>query len=102
MKSGQCPKCSSHEVFSNTNRKFPALNTITIATKTSGNRYASLDTYICVTCGYVESYVAKPEDLSYIKEEWASVRETCDRVALNNGSDRVPSKPDDELRAQAT
>lgn len=75
MKNGQCPKCGSHEVHSNTNRKFPALNTLTIGFSPIGDRYASLDTYICVTCGYVESYLAKPEDLRFIKEEWAKVRE---------------------------
>ena len=70
MKNGQCPKCSSHEVFCNTNRKFPSLNTITVGSGTSGDRYVPLDTYICGTCGYVESYVSRPSDLSYIKNEW--------------------------------
>lgn len=79
MKNGQCPKCGSHEVFCNTNRKFPALNTITVGMENSGSRYVPLDTYICGTCGYLESYVAKPSDLSYIKEGWASV--------LENGND---------------
>jgi predicted nucleic-acid-binding Zn-ribbon protein len=74
MKNGQCPKCGSHEVFSNTNRKFPALNTLTIGSGNFGNRYAYLDTYVCVRCGYVENYVAKQADLNYIKEEWAVVR----------------------------
>lgn len=73
MKNGQCPKCGSHHVCSNKNRKFPALHTLTIGTGVAGNRYAALDTYVCVGCGYVESYIAKPEDLSYIQEEWAWV-----------------------------
>jgi hypothetical protein len=38
-----------------------------------GTRYAPLDTYICVCCGYIETYVARAEDLNYIKEEWPSV-----------------------------
>ena len=80
MKNGQCPKCSSHEVFCNTNRKFPALNTITVAMENSGSRYVPLDTYICGTCGYLESYVAKSTDLSYIKEGWASVKENGNSV----------------------
>lgn len=102
MKSGQCPKCSSREVFCNTNRKFPGLNTITLGYGIVGNRYAPVDTYICVTCGYVESYVAKPEDLGYIKEEWALVRERCDRVSLNGSADHLPPKPGDTLRAEAS
>lgn len=80
MKSGQCPKCGSREVFSNTNRKFPALNTMTIGSGNFGNRYAYLDTYVCVRCGYVENYVAKQADLNYIQEEWSSVREDNNQV----------------------
>lgn len=71
MKNGQCPKCGSHEVFCNTNRKFPSLNTITVGSGTSGDRYVPLDTYICGSCGYVESYISRPSDLDRIKEEWA-------------------------------
>ncbi|NET55047.1 MAG: hypothetical protein F6K47_02245 [Symploca sp. SIO2E6] len=74
MKNGQCPKCGERNVRSNTNRKFPALNTITLGSGTCDKRYAPLDTYICGSCGYVESYVAKPEDLNYIQEQWALVQ----------------------------
>lgn len=84
MKNGQCPKCGSGEVYSNTNRKFPALNTMTIGSSNFGNRYAYLDTYICGSCGYVENYVAKQEDLKYIKEEWTVVREEKERVIPNS------------------
>ena len=80
MKSGQCPKCGSHEVFCNTNRKFPALHTITVGAGSFGNRYAPLDIYICVTCGYVESYIAHSEDLRYVKEEWALTKVSSDRT----------------------
>ncbi len=78
MKSGQCPKCGSHDVFCNTNRKFPALNTMTVGTGIGVNRYACLDTYVCGTCGYIESYVAKLNDLNYIKEEWTKVEVKSD------------------------
>lgn len=78
MKNGQCPKCGSREVFCNANRKFPAQHTITVGSGSFGNRYAPLDTYICVTCGYVESYIAHPEDLSYIKKEWVMAKVRCD------------------------
>jgi predicted nucleic-acid-binding Zn-ribbon protein len=78
MKSGQCPKCGSRDVFCNTNRKFPALNTITVGTGIGVDRYACLDTYICSTCGYIENYVAKLDDLNYIKQEWTKVDVKCD------------------------
>ncbi|AFZ20016.1 hypothetical protein [Allocoleopsis franciscana] len=89
MKNGQCPKCGSPEVFSNTNRKFPALNTMTIGSGNFGNRYAYLDTYVCVGCGYVENYVAKQADLNYIKEEWTSVREGNNQVHDSSSEDSV-------------
>ncbi|MEW6497491.1 MAG: hypothetical protein AB1589_34060, partial [Cyanobacteriota bacterium] len=52
-----------------------------------GNRYAYLDTYACVNCGYVENYVVKPEDLNYIKGEWTLVREQ-NKSDSNSVSDR--------------
>ena len=81
MKNGQCPKCGSREIYSNTNRKFPALHTMTIGSGNFGNRYAYLDTYICGSCGYVENYVAKQQDLNYIKEEWTLVRENEEQAS---------------------
>jgi predicted nucleic-acid-binding Zn-ribbon protein len=89
MKNGQCPKCGSHEVFSNTNRKFPALNTMTIGSGNFGNRYAYLDTYVCVRCGYVENYVAKQADLNYIEEEWTCVKEDNNQVRDSSSEDSV-------------
>lgn len=84
MKNGQCPKCDSHHVRSNTNRKFPALHAIPIGSGSFGNRYAPLDIYVCVTCGYVESYVAKPEDLGYVEKEWADVELTLPPERVDN------------------
>ncbi|HBE16133.1 MAG TPA: hypothetical protein DEG17_15845 [Cyanobacteria bacterium UBA11149] len=86
MKNGTCRACGSHEVRSNRNRKFPALNTITLTVGSSVARYASLDTYVCVTCGYVENYVTSTEDLEYIQENWASVGvryDNSDRTSEN-------------------
>ncbi len=73
MKNGQCPKCGEHDIRSNTHRKFPARPTMELGSGNLGTRYAPLDTYICVCCGYIETYVARAEDLNYIKEEWPSV-----------------------------
>lgn len=87
MKHGQCPKCGSREVFSNTNRKFPALNTMTIGSGNFGNRYAYLDTYVCASCGYVENYVAKLEDLNYIKQEWTVVGEEGNSASARPSED---------------
>ena len=95
MKNGQCRACASCEIRSNRNRKFPALNTITLTVGSSVARYASLDTYVCVTCGYVENYVTSREDLEYIRDNWKPVG-----VRYDN-SDRTPENghriPDQEL-----
>lgn len=74
MKNGQCPKCGSHAVYSNTNRKFVALNSITMDSQKSSNLYAFLDTYVCASCGYVENYLAQSQDLNYIQENWQLVQ----------------------------
>ncbi|HBL62008.1 MAG TPA: hypothetical protein DDZ80_27450 [Cyanobacteria bacterium UBA8803] len=68
----------------------------------SYTRYASLDTYVCVTCGYIESYVTSPEDLNYIKEHWASVSVSCNHTARSlENSDHIPVNGHDELTSQA-
>jgi len=44
-------------------------NTIPIDFKNS----VALDNYVCVTCGYVESYISNPDALKRIDEEWPDV-----------------------------
>ncbi|MGQ4646671.1 hypothetical protein [Lyngbya aestuarii] len=85
MKNGQCPKCGSRHVYANTNRKSIPLNTITVGAQKASNRYAFLDTYVCTTCGYVENYLSKTQDLSYVQEKWALVEITSDNEVLRSG-----------------
>lgn len=102
MKNGQCHSCGSDQVRSNKNRKFPALNTVTLGLGNSNARYASLDTYVCVSCGYVENYVASAEDLNYIQENWATVGAECEN-GNGNGTrslkkvEALPSRVHEEL-----
>jgi predicted nucleic-acid-binding Zn-ribbon protein len=69
MRSGICPKCGNATVYSGRD----------IAVKTSsGNmipidfkNHAALDNYVCVSCGYVESYISDKKALDKIAEHWA-------------------------------
>jgi hypothetical protein len=56
-------------------------------------RYASLDTYVCVTCGYVENYVTSTEDLEYIRENWKPVGVGCDNSdQTSENGHRIPEQ----------
>ena len=73
MKTGICPKCSSHEVFSGAGvalKKGPfGSNSIPIGLTS----IAALDNLVCAECGYVESYVSDPEKLTEISRKWDRV-----------------------------
>lgn len=68
IRSGICPKCGHATVYSG--RDVPAKgsigNTIPINFKNS----VALDNYVCITCGYVESYISDPAALQRIEAEW--------------------------------
>ena len=73
MKNGTCPRCKSKEVYSSENLRYKSgtynSNTIPL----SFLRSIPLDNYVCVDCGYVESYVADPEMLARVKDIWTKV-----------------------------
>ena len=75
MKDGICPKCGSSNVRSGVDVIMKGgghgANTIPITAFTS----ARLDNYVCVDCGFVESYVADQEKLDKIIEKWPRVGE---------------------------
>ena len=75
MKNGQCPKCNSNNVFSGaTMSKFSKngvlhSNSIPLV----GGIFCKatqLDNYVCVDCGYVESYISDKKALEYITKKW--------------------------------
>ena len=75
MRDGICPKCGSEEVYSGANvpKMHRGLNTVPI----KGTLYvtlAPLDNFVCVTCGYVESYIADERHLADIARNWPKVR----------------------------
>ncbi len=81
MKTGICPKCSSHEVFSGAGvalKKGPfGSNSIPIGLTS----IAALDNLVCAECGYVESYVSDPDKLAEIFRKW-------DRVELEETEEK--------------
>ncbi len=79
MKSGQCPKCGSTDIRSGEFLEEKEWNymgnriPVTIALR---NTAAWLDNYVCVRCGYVESYIANPDRLREISERWPAAVST--------------------------
>lgn len=75
MRSGICPKCESDKIYSGASlplKKGPfGSNSIPV----SLTSIAALDNYVCVACGYVESYVSEPDKLTEIAKKWARMNE---------------------------
>lgn len=74
MKSGICPKCSSDEVYSGADiplKKGPfASNSIPVSLAS----VAARDNYVCLRCGYVESYIGEADRLAEIAKKWVRVK----------------------------
>lgn len=74
MKSGICPKCSSDEVYSGADiplKKGPfASNSIPVSLAS----VAARDNYVCLRCGYVESYISEADRLAEIAKKWVRVK----------------------------
>ncbi|MCB9458772.1 MAG: hypothetical protein H6670_03905 [Anaerolineaceae bacterium] len=68
MRRGICPKCERTTVHSGRELavKTSSSNTIPIDYYNS----APLDNYICVNCGYVESYISDDKALARIQQTW--------------------------------
>jgi len=88
VKSGKCPKCSSHEVFSGAGvslKKGPfGSNSIPIGLTS----IAALDNLVCVECGYLESYISDPEKLAEITRKWDRVE--AEDIEIDAEDDSLP------------
>jgi hypothetical protein len=73
LKTGICPKCDSHDIFSGARvalKKGPfGSNSIPIGLTS----IAALDNFVCGECGYVESYISDPQKLIEIARKWEKV-----------------------------
>ncbi len=70
MKSGECPKCGAEQVFHRRKNQGPyGINRLPISFFYS----AAVDSYVCGSCGYVETYVSKPKHVLKIKQKWRRI-----------------------------
>ncbi len=67
MKRGQCPKCSSSEVYHKIRGHLEEGVSISLWA------VATIDTYICSKCGYVENYVLDDGNFAKIVKKWDKV-----------------------------
>ena len=82
MKNGKCPECGSTDVRCDRGSYRGAVisraNHIAVhgsGLLNSGFEQASLDMYVCVSCGYVRSFVANRHNLDTIAKHWPRVVE---------------------------
>ena len=66
MKQQPCPKCGSKDVRMSERKGTHSTIPITAF------RSAYLKHSVCLSCGYVEAYVADPKNLKTIAEKWTS------------------------------
>ncbi len=72
MRSGICPKCGSAAVRYMQSAIFRGRNP-KINARGAGFFAAESDDYVCTDCGYFEQYIATPEYLAKIAENWSPV-----------------------------
>ena len=64
MKKGRCPKCGGKDV------RAQPLKQARQALQVSALRTANLRYYVCVGCGFVETYLADDKHLKTIADKW--------------------------------
>lgn len=72
MLDGICPKCTSHSVYFGERVANPPYgdNTILISSGLFASSRAPLSYYVCINCGYVESYIYDAKSLNDIHKTW--------------------------------
>ena len=98
MKNGQCPKCGATPVYFLAGGPGGAPTNTVRLSRWAVNGFAAVDTYACVVCGYVESYIADPERCSFIADHWTAVAGTEARGAQpgpDTPTRRLPTLPPD-------
>ena len=76
MKQNKCPKCGSTDIYAGTD-VYPKSGPFTSnSIPVSLTSIAALDNYVCVACGYVESYVAEIEKLKENSKKWVKIKES--------------------------
>ena len=74
MKNGICPKCGSETVHSKPDGlKYAAAKGVVFVHTGMMTMASPAVSYICVTCGYFENYIADPGKLSEVAQSWQKV-----------------------------
>jgi predicted nucleic-acid-binding Zn-ribbon protein len=68
MRNGVCPKCEHATVYSG--RDIPAKNSSSNMIPIDFKNHAALDNYVCIRCGYVESYISDRKSLDKLANTW--------------------------------
>ena len=66
MKDGVCPKCGSKDVHCGAKIGRVRISNFAMP--------ATLDNYVCIRCGYVESYISDTMKLFQIARKWPKVK----------------------------
>ncbi len=78
LKDGICPQCGSERIYSGAaiegKEGLRGGNRIPI----NAVSQVALDNYVCVDCGYVESYISDRSILNRIAKEWARIKSKTD------------------------
>jgi len=67
MRSGQCPKCGSIDVYS---KKDGFSGGFSIRVKQFEQVYARTEDYVCLSCGHFEQYIVNLNDISDLRNQW--------------------------------
>ena len=72
MKDGTCPKCNQTAVYQK--RKGISMGDGGFHVFTDGiSKSTPLDTFVCTTCGYFESYIVDAPKLEAVAKTWQKV-----------------------------
>jgi predicted nucleic-acid-binding Zn-ribbon protein len=70
--SGTCPKCGSRDIYTD-KKNLKRGDRCSIAVSSWVKIF--IDTYVCISCGYIEEYAVKLDEnkLGKIKSDWSRV-----------------------------
>ena len=83
MKNGKCPKCNSTDIRTRCGDQGTFDMTIPRKVPVGKMSYALVQDYVCISCGYLESFIACRESLQAIVEKWDAVMPVTQQVDLD-------------------
>jgi hypothetical protein len=70
---GLCPHCSSSRISSGADAEGKEGQRGSNRIPLDASHYATLDNYVCLDCGYLESYISDRGALNRIAKDWPKV-----------------------------